>query len=682
MSSTSPKTGRFNPKSLKAAREEIKQLTLQPDKLPNAELIAQIEAANFQGICYHCGSRNVIPSGVDNKGRERQKCQDCQRYFTEELTKQIYDRLRNVQQVVEIQQAENPHQELMNTLAAANFKNICYHCGSREFSVIKRKSSPAPRRKCHVCKRSFTEGKAQGIYERLQQIEPCPRCGGFNCIKGGHSGETGRQIYKCKDCHRHFVEGANDPNQRNNRNYRVPLSDDVWLASSLGLRVDGHQSNTKLIFNNIKQDWLKEAVKKYIRYIATTKQYSTILGEIATFNWLSRFLVDQYPKIKFETINRSVILDLMAEMNQQNYSAHHKIKILSTINKFFECGVANNWFSVQAYLILQDDFPKDVRHKPRFIPEEVIHQLNQHLDALPAPVMRMVLVIQECGLRIGELLQLRFDCLKQDAQSGWFLQFMRWKLLREDTIPISAELAAVIMEQQQFIRDQLGDEFDYLFSARTKGRNFQWSTEFVAAPKVMSLSTFMEYIKKVAERFEIKDANGKLWNFQSHQFRHTVGTRMINNGVPQHIVQRYLGHICPRMTSVYAHIYDQTLKKEIDQFHAKVVNIAGEVIHSDHPELDEDLDLQWLKRKILGEVLPNGYCGLPVTQTCSKGNACLTCGDFRTTQEFLEQHQEHRERILKVIDKAQANNWQRQIQVNSDILQNLDKIIDALEEDK
>ena len=198
----------------------------------------------------------------------------------------------------------------------------------------------------------------------------------------------------------------------------------------------------------------------------------------------------------------------------------------------------------------------------------------------------------------------------------------------------------------------------------------------------MALGTFMEYIKKLAERFEIKDANGKLWNFQSHQFRHTVGTRMINNGVPQHIVQRYLGHICPRMTSVYAHIYDQTLKKEIDLFHAKVVNIAGEVIHSDNPELDEDLDLQWLKRKILGEVLPNGYCGLPVTQTCSKGNACLTCGDFRTTQEFLEQHQEHRERILRVIDKAQANNWQRQIQVNSDILQNLDKIIDALEEDK
>ncbi|MEN8447229.1 MAG: tyrosine-type recombinase/integrase [Cyanobacteria bacterium J06555_13] len=34
------------------------------------------------------------------------------------------------------------------------------------------------------------------------------------------------------------------------------------------------------------------------------------------------------------------------------------------------------------------------------------------------------------------------------------------------------------------------------------------------------------------------DESGKLWHFQTHQFRHTLGTRMINNGVPRHIIQR------------------------------------------------------------------------------------------------------------------------------------------------
>jgi hypothetical protein len=32
----------------------------------------------------------------------------------------------------------------------------------------------------------------------------------------------------------------------------------------------------------------------------------------------------------------------------------------------------------------------------------------------------------------------------------------------------------------------------------------------------------------VAYDHDIRDATGKLFRFQSHQFRHTVGTRMIN----------------------------------------------------------------------------------------------------------------------------------------------------------
>ncbi|MGH2416398.1 MAG: tyrosine-type recombinase/integrase, partial [Microcystaceae cyanobacterium] len=173
--------------------------------------------------------------------------------------------------------------------------------------------------------------------------------------------------------------------------------------------------------------------------------------------------------------------------------------------------------------------------------------------------------------------------------------------------------------------------------------------------------------------------SGRRWHFQSHQFRHTVGTRMINNNVPHHIIQRYLGHASPTMTQVYAYLHDTTLKKEIAKFHEKVVNICGKVIESVNPEIDNNTDLQWMSRKVLGEVLPHGYCGLPVQFTCSKGNACLTCSDFRTTREFLEQHKEHRERLLKLLETAKANNWQRQIQVNEGILQSLDNIIKALE---
>lgn len=230
----------------------------------------------------------------------------------------------------------------------------------------------------------------------------------------------------------------------------------------------------------------------------------------------------------------------------------------------------------------------------------------------------MTLVIQECGLRISELCQLSLDCLKEDAKGGWFIQFMRWKMKFETTLPISIELAQVIKEQQ--------------------------------------------------------------WNFQTHQFRHTVGTRMINNDVQQHIVQRYLGHDSSQMTSVYAHIHDATLRKQIDKYlDTKVVNINGEVIESITSELDTDSKLQWMKKKVLAETLPNGYCGLPAQLTCSKGNACLTCSDFRTTVEFLDQHKQQLERTNQVLEVVQANGWERQIQVNQDVKTSLEKIITTLE---
>jgi integrase/recombinase XerD len=69
------------------------------------------------------------------------------------------------------------------------------------------------------------------------------------------------------------------------------------------------------------------------------------------------------------------------------------------------------------------------------------------------------------------------------------------------------------------------------------------------------------------------------------------------------------------------------------------------------------------------------------TVVCSKGNACLTCSDFRTTIEYLDQHKQHLERTNKVLEVAQSNGWERQIQVNQDVKNSLKKIIVTLEEE-
>ncbi|AFY46045.1 site-specific recombinase XerD [Nostoc sp. PCC 7524] len=498
----------------------------------------------------------------------------------------------------------------------------------------------------------------------------CPKCGSIDYHKAGIN-PTGKQKYRCKQCQHKFVINPSASH--------IKILDDYWTASELGLQVSPHHNDgDKLNFSSIQQEWLKQDIKRFIRYIATTTtSFEKLQKYLSCFRNFSRFISQNKIVNRIEDITRSVIIDYLDYLNQKHLAPATKGERISAIASLFETGVTNKWFNVEPYLIRKEDYPSRPKSLPRYIPDEVIRQLNEHLDALPEPITRMVLVIQECGLRVGELCQLPLDCLKQDSKGGWFIQFMRWKMKFETTLPISIELAQAIKEQQAYIQKHFGKDYKYLFCGRKA------SPEFIPEPKVMTDQSFANHLKHLAEEFNICDSTGKRWNFQTHQFRHTVGTRMINNGVPQHIVQRYLGHDSPHMTMVYAHIHDATLRKEIDKYlDNKVVNINGEVIESLHPELDNDSGLQWMKKKVLAETLANGYCGLPAQLTCSKGNACLTCGDFRTTIEFLDQHKEHLERTNKVLEVAKTNGWQRQIQVNEDVKKNLENIINTLEGNK
>ncbi|MEM6403275.1 MAG: tyrosine-type recombinase/integrase [Cyanobacteria bacterium P01_D01_bin.116] len=500
----------------------------------------------------------------------------------------------------------------------------------------------------------------------------CSKCGSDNYIKAGIK-ESGKQRYKCKDCGANFIPFSNRK--------KLIKGDDVWTANDLGLQVSpSSNSGDKINFSAIQQKWLKVYIKKFIKYTATqTTSLKTVQKHIESFRHFSKFLSKTQFVNQIENLNRTVIIDYLNYMNKQNLSPVSKGKCISSLVSLFETGVANNWFNIEPYLIRKEDYPKRSKSLPRYIPEDVLHKLNQHLDKLPESVMRMVLVIQECGLRVGELCQLPLDCLKEDEKGGYFIQFMRWKMKFETILPISIELSQVIKEQQVYIQQHLGKNYQYLFCGRRA------SPDFIPESKVMSNQSFANHIKRLAEQFNICDSTGKLWNFQSHQFRHTVGTRMINNGVPQHIVQRYLGHDSPQMTMVYAHIHDHTLRKEIDKYHdLKVVNFQGETTELDETILSSNNDLEWFKKNVQARALEHGYCARPkVLGTCDIPgfDGCYNCPHWRTNKNFLPVLKDTLERTSNVLQKAKNCGWELQVNKNTPIKDNLEKVIKSLEED-
>jgi integrase/recombinase XerD len=68
---------------------------------------------------------------------------------------------------------------------------------------------------------------------------------------------------------------------------------------------------------------------------------------------------------------------------------------------------------------------------------------------------------------------------------------------------------------------------------------------------------------------------------------------MINLGVPHHIIQRYLGHKGPEMTSRYAHIHDVTMQDKLSEYlKGTLIDVTGKAVPEDG--MNDSADLQWL----------------------------------------------------------------------------------------
>lgn len=550
---------------------------------------------------------------------------------------------------------------------------ICPRCNSQNYNLdgfIQQQR----RYKCLDCTNKYVVGS------QLNEIVTCRWCGGINYRKSGLSVKTKKQQYLCNDCNRQFTEDACEGHGTILENpEKFSFDNDIWTANNLNYE-DNINYNNKLNFSEISPTWLKYYIKKYILFeVSRNLAFQTLIGRLSELKCFALFLKENYYIQGFEDIKRSVILDFLTYLKTSKYSFSRKHKTLSAIKCLFEIGTLNGWFNVEPQLIRREDWGKPPKALPRFIPEEVMSQLIKYIENLPESLMRMVLVNIECGFRIGELASLPFDCLKSNGKDGYFIRYKMHKMNKEHTKPISSELVAVIKEQQLYIRDKLGNDFEYLFCGGKQG-----VSPFYPEPKLMSSRTFAKYIRDLAEQYQIRDCNGKLWHFQSHQFRHTVGTRMINTGVPQHIIQKYLGHESPTMTNVYAHIHDHTLRQEIEKYHeSRVVNFHGESVELEHTALSSNDDLEWFKKNVQARALEHGYCARPkVLGDCdiTGFDGCYDCPHWRTNKNFLPILKDTLERTKKVIEKARNCGWELQVKKNQPIQSNLQKVIASLEE--
>lgn len=270
---------------------------------------------------------------------------------------------------------------------------------------------------------------------------------------------------------------------------------------------------------------------------------------------------------------------------------------------------------------------------------------------------------------IGELCSLKLDCLIRDDKQEWYLRLYQSKKKEEHVIPLVNEhVIGAIQAQQQEIRDRFGTQCPYLFPS-IRSSQLPYKKSYVA-----------HRLNMWAVDHQIVDSTGKLYRFQSHQFRHTVGMRLINDGVSLDTISRVFNHESLAMTQRYARKRAAKVREELARVHRKhkTVNAQGELIKGDAQA--NDPDVQMIRKGVRGQTLAVGGCGrLVVLGECNYANKCLTCPMWLTSTDDLPALKSFHGRSLRLLQRATNIGNQVVVQQQKQIISNLDVRITSLE---
>ena len=448
---------------------------------------------------------------------------------------------------------------------------------------------------------------------------------------------------------------------------------DIWRLRNLGI----DKPEATFSFEGIPQDWLRELAKRYARWqLATGLSVATAGSGVRAVTRFAAWLAAlPDPPAGLAGVTRPrlerYLAVLQAEMGGQVRHAHY----VGGLSGFLKTVRRHGWDGTlpATAAIYPEDFPPRGARLPRGLAAHVMTQVEQpaNLARQDNPAYRLItLILIRCGLRISSALGLAFDCTVTDADGAPYLLYYNTKMKREALVPVDDEILALVGEQKQRVLQRFPAGAPLLFPRQNGNLN---------GLRPIASRTYRGALYRWLEDCDIRDEHGQPVHLTPHQWRHTLGTILINRDVPQHVVQKILDHDSPLMTAHYARLSDKTVREHWER--ARKVNAEGQPVRISP---DGPLgDAAWAKQRLsrATQALPNGYCQLPLVKTCPHANSCLTCPMFVTTAEFLPQHHAQRQATLQIISAAEAAGHARVAEMNRQVASNLDKIIATLEDE-
>ncbi|MGB5982779.1 MAG: site-specific tyrosine recombinase/integron integrase [Nonlabens sp.] len=225
---------------------------------------------------------------------------------------------------------------------------------------------------------------------------------------------------------------------------------------------------------------------------------------------------------------------IISHVDKKKLSISTHRQMISAVKQFYE------FTGRPLEFIEQLQRPKRSKHLPTVISQIEVLQLLQKTYNLKH---RMIIaMLYSCGLRIGELLELRVDSIDLQRMC---LHVKMGKGRKDRYVPLANQIKALL--------------HNYLTS-------YQPSDYFIAGNdnKSYSASSVRAMLKRSCLKADISK------KITPHDLRHSYATHLVENGVNLRIIQELLGHSRPETTMIYTHVARKDLDKITNPLDAAV----------------------------------------------------------------------------------------------------------------
>ncbi len=292
----------------------------------------------------------------------------------------------------------------------------------------------------------------------------------------------------------------------------------------------------------------QNVVDKYKRYLLLERSLSKNSINAYTDDVAKLMTYLESDKLKVQDVKLDDLQQFIAQLYDLGINARSVARIISGIKSFYNFLLLDGFIENDPTELLET--PKIGLKLPTVLSLEEINDILSVIDMSTKEGRRnkaILEVLYGCGLRISELINLRFsDLFFKDG----FIK-VEGKGSKQRLVPISS---TAINEIENYLLDRnlidikRGHENTLFISKRGTG---------------ISRIMIFHFIKQYA------DLAGIQKNISPHTFRHSFATHLLEGGANIRAIQQMLGHEKITTTEIYTHMDREFLRQEIIEHHPR-----------------------------------------------------------------------------------------------------------------